>query len=99
MKSSSSSKEPYVILIDIFVDEVYKYTHKAKSESLVRDLKSNILQQTGMYSINYLLYFACTDYTNCDKLKLREIFLAHREVQINLKSIETYKKGKINYIK
>jgi hypothetical protein len=90
----SSSNEPYKITIDIFIDEVFKYTYKAKSESLIRDLKSNILQQTGMYSINYLLYYANRDYTSFDNSKLKEIFMAHREVQVNLKSIEMFKKGK-----
>lgn len=89
------AKNPFEIKIDIFVDEVYKYTQKAKSESLLKDLKSNILKQTGLYSINYLLYYSNRDYTKFDNFKLREIFFANKAVQINLKSIDTYKKGKL----
>lgn len=91
--NSIFNNSSYTITIEIFVDENYRFTYKAKSESSVKDFKGAILKQIGLYSINYLLYYNNRDYTNFDTFKLNEIFLCRKEVQINLKSLDTYKKG------
>lgn len=93
MKSITNGNNP--ITIEVFIDENYRFTFKAKSENTIKDLKSTILHQTGLYSINYLLMYSHRDYTNFDSFKLKEIFMGHKEVQINLKSLDTYKKGNL----
>jgi hypothetical protein len=86
-------KKPWDIKIDVFSDEIFKYSCNAKSDSLLKEFKLSILKRTGFYSINYLFYYSNRDYTNFDNFKLRDIFFLNKEVQINLKSIDTYKKG------
>ncbi len=98
MKSMIKPNHPVTaIKVEVFIDENYRFTYNAKSENTIKDLKSTILQKTGLYSINYLLMYSHRDYTNFDTFKLREIFMGHKEVQINLKSLDTYKKGNFIY--
>jgi len=89
----STNNNIYQIIIEFFIDEIYRFTYKAKSEQTIKDLKQTILHQTGLYSINYLLIYNHQDFTNNDNSKLKDIFMGHKEVQINLKSLDTYKKG------
>jgi len=95
MKSISNINYP--IAIEVFIDDNYRFTYKTKSENTIKDLKSMILHQTGLYSINYLLMYSHRDYSNFDTFKLREVFMSHKEVQINLKSLDTYKKGNLTF--
>ena len=84
----------YPIIVDIFIDEIFRYTYKGKSDNTLKDLKLSILNQAGLYSINYILEYNHRDYTSFDTFHLKEIFMFHKQVQINIKTIETFKKGK-----
>jgi hypothetical protein len=89
----SLNSSNYHIVIEVFIDEVYRFTCKLKSEGSINDLKKTILHKIGLYSINYLLMYNFRDYTNFESFKLKEVFLGHKEVQINLKTLDMYKKG------
>jgi len=83
----------YQIIVEVFIDDIFKFNHKAMSNESIKDLKNSILKETDINNKNYVLLYNNRDYTTFDTFKLKEIFMFRKEVKIYLKTLPSTIKG------
>lgn len=83
----------YPIIVELYIDDIFKFNHEAMSNESIKDLKNSISKLTEINNKNYVLLYNNRDYTTFETFKLKEIFMFRKEVKIYIKTLTSTIKG------